>query len=493
MDTHHSLAIDLGASSGRAVVGSLAGSRLTLRELHRFPNGPVRTATGLHWDAKGLLGHITRALSLAASSNIRLSGMGIDTWGVDYGLLSETGELLEQPFHYRDPRTSGMMEAAFAKCPKERIYAITGVQFMPLNTLYQLLADQRSPARPLERARSLLFMPDLLGYWLTGIERTEHTIASTSQFFDTQANTWSNEILGALELPTRILPPIAAPGSLLGSLLPSIAAATGAGPIPVLCPASHDTGSAVAAVPATTPDADWAYISSGTWSLVGRELSSPVRTARAMAANFTNESGLAGTIRFHKNVAGLWLLQECQRVWKEQGNARTFEQLCEAAMYAPPLRALVDPDHPSFAEFGDMPARIGEYCVRTDQEPPAGDGAVVRCVLESLALKYRVVIEALESITGPVRRIHIVGGGVQNQALCQFTADATGRPVLAGPVEATAIGNIMAQALAQGRVSSLAQIRAVVAESFPPVLYTPRDVAAWGEAAGRFGELLQCG
>lgn len=484
------LAIDLGASSGRAVLGTLAARELTLREVGRFPNGPVELPTGLHWDALGIFRHIKQAMKSIADAGSRPAGIGIDTWGVDYGLLSESGELLAPPHHYRDPRTHGMMELAFARVPRETIYARTGIQFMQLNTVYQLLADQQLNNARLTQAASLLFMPDLLAYWLTGIQRTEATIASTSQLYDPSEHCWALDLVQALELPARLLPPVSSPGATLGPLLPSIASETGLGSneVAAISPGSHDTASAVAAVPAL--DDSWAYVSSGTWSLVGREIDAPIRTPAAMAANFTNECGIDGAIRFHKNVAGLWLLQECQRVWNSEGHRYTFEQLAQLAMQATPFASLVDPDDAVFAEFGDMPARLREYCVRTRQRAPDSHGAVVRCILESLALKCRSIIDTVERFTSPVRTIHIVGGGSRNMLLCQFTADACARRVLAGPVEATAIGNIMTQAMAQGLVASRAEIRQVIAASSPPEAYEPQNAAGWDAARARLNDIL---
>ncbi|MCC6677916.1 MAG: rhamnulokinase [Phycisphaerales bacterium] len=478
----HYLAIDLGAASGRAVLGSFDGARLTLRELHRFPNGPVQRPGGLFWDAPRLLAEVKQGLRLAARAGVKLSGIGIDTWGVDYGLLSPGGELLGLPRHYRDPRTRGLMDEAAKVVPRDRIYARTGIQFMEINTLYQLMAEQRAPDNPLARAQTLLFMPDLLNFWLTGRRCSEQTNASTSQLFDTADRAWATDLITELGLPARIFPEVAAPGTTVGILARAVAEETGVGPVPVIAPASHDTGSAVAAVPASGPASDWAYISSGTWSLVGRELAAPLRTPEALAANFTNECGVGNTIRFHKNVAGLWLLQECQRHWAGLDRRYTFDQLRILTLAAPSLSALIDPDHPSFGEFADMPARIREFCARAGGPEPATDGAIARCILESLALRCAAVIDRLEALTGPVRVIHLVGGGSRNDLLCQFTANAAGRPVLAGPVEATAAGNAMGQALALGRVASLGDIRAVIAASFPIVRYDPQDQAAWERA-----------
>jgi rhamnulokinase len=465
------LAIDLGASSGRGVVGSFDGSRLSLREVHRFANTPVSLPTGLHWDTPRLFEEVKRSLGLAAKAGA-IAGAGIDTWGVDYGLLSSAGELLGLPHHYRDARTAGMMEAAFGVMPRERIYGRTGIQFMALNTIYQLMAEKRSNDGRLGLARSLLFTPDLLHYWLTGVRRSEVTIASTSQLYDGAAGAWAWEIVDALGLPRGIFPEVAAPGTAVGPLLDRVAEETGAKGVTVIAPAGHDTGSAVAAVPAAGDG--WAYISSGTWSLVGRELAAPVRSAAALAANFTNEGGVAGTTRFHKNVAGMWLLQECQRVWASAGREYTFEQLSAMAREGDARATVIDPDDEVFAEPGDMAGRIRDVAARTGQRVPGSDAAVVRCILESLALKTRSVIRTLESLTGPVERIHVVGGGSRNAVLCQWTADACGKVVYAGPVEATAAGNVMVQAMGQGRVGSLAEVREVVRRSVEVEVYEPR-------------------
>jgi sugar (pentulose or hexulose) kinase len=330
------LAIDFGASSGRAALGSLENCKLTLREVHRFPNTALELPTGLHWDAPRLFHEIKHAMALAVRSGVTLSGVGVDTWGVDYALLTQSGELLGPPHHYRDPRTHGMMAEAFRRMSRDAMYARTGLQDLPFNTLYQLLADQHAPDRPLDRAESLLFMPDLFHYWLTGVRRTEHTIASTSQLYDPGSGTWADDVLKAMALPKRLLPSIAEPGTPVGELRSDIAGEVGARDVTVIAPAGHDTAFAVAAIPAAGND--WAYISSGTWSLVGRELAAPLRSPEALAANFTNERGVAGTIRFHKNITGLWLLQECQREWAGQGRSHSFEQLCALALQAPGLQ-----------------------------------------------------------------------------------------------------------------------------------------------------------
>ncbi len=484
------LAFDLGASSGRAVVGSFDGQRLTLEEVHRFANGPVTRDGHLHWDIDALFEEIRRGLSRCRDKAARLEGIGIDTWGVDYGLLSEDGTLLGLPYHYRDSRNDGMMEAAFARVPRDELYARTGIQFLPFNTLFQLLADKAMHPALLDAAQTLLFMPDLLSYRLTGLRRSEHSIASTSQAYDAATGQWDTELLERLGLPTRILPDVAPAGSVVGPLLPALADAAGLGSVPVIAPACHDTGSAVAAVPAEGER--WAYISSGTWSLLGAELPAPIRTPQALAYNFTNEGGVGGTIRFLTNVAGLWLVQECQRTWAQRGDDRSFAELTALAEAATPRTAFVDPDDPRFAAPGDMPARIQAFCRQTNQPVPQSVGEIVRCALESLALKYRVCLERLEALIGhSVDVLHVVGGGVHNTLLCQLTADTTGRPVIAGPAEATAAGNVMVQALARGRVRSLAEIRAVIRRSTALKRYESASPGVWDEAYARFGRLLR--
>lgn len=482
----HYLAIDLGASSGRGVVGTFDGARLTLREVHRFTNGPVTRESGLHWDSKRLFANVKMCLKRARDRGFELDGVGIDTWGVDYGLLSELGSVLDLPHHYRDVRTAGLMEEAGKQIGRERIYARTGIAFLPFNTLYQLIAEKR--AGGLKNARALVFMPDLLNLWLTGVWRTETTIASTSQFFDPTANAWATDVLEELGLPAGILPVVGKPGSVVGKLLPAIARQVACDKTVVIAPASHDTGSAVVAVPGDGDD--WAYISSGTWSLVGREITKPICRREAMEANFTNECGLERTIRFQKNVTGLWILQECQRVWEGEGKDYDHGKLAALADGTPELKSFINPDDPVFAEFGDMPGRIQEFCARTGQAVPVSHGAITRCVIESLALKCRIVLEQLEALTSAVRTVHMVGGGVNNRLLCQYTANAMERSVIAGPVEATAVGNIMAQVLAMGGVKSLREIRSVVAASFSPIRYEPVGGDAWVEAISRYKALI---
>ena len=492
MSAAYYLAFDLGASSGRALLGTFDGQRLKLEELLRFANGPVSVQGRLYWNVLALFEHIKAGIGLCTQRGLRLDGIGIDTWGVDFGLLGRGGELLEAPRHYRDPRTRGMLEQAFERVPREEIYARTGIQFMALNTVYQLLAVAQAPSRLLDVAERLLFMPDLLAYWLTGEMQSEHTIASTSQLLAAGTHAWDGELMQRLGLPTRIMPPLVAPGTPGRGLLPEVAAEVGQETVTLVRTASHDTAAAVAAVPASGED--WAYVSSGTWSLAGVELVSPCINAETLAAGFTNEVGVQRATRFLKNICGLWLVQECQRVWTGEQQDCSHEALAQAAEGAPPLRSLINPDAAEFAEPGDMPARIRNACRSSGQPVPETQGEVVRCVLESLALRCHQTLRLAERLTGrAIGIVHIVGGGARNALLSQLTADATGKPVVAGPAEATAIGNIMVQALGQGRVGSLTEMRAVVAQSSTTRRYESRDQNTWSEARERFDTLWPTG
>ncbi len=463
------LAVDLGAESGRVVLGRFDGGRVSLEEIHRFPNTPVRLPDGLHWDVLRILSEIKDGLAKAVREE-EIEGIGIDSWGVDFGLLDGEGALVSNPYHHRDARTEGMMDEAFRLVGKEEIYRTTGIQFLPINTLYQLLAMRGSPL--LEAAETMLLIPDLMNYWLTGEKACEYTNATTTQLLDLQDGGWSTDLLKGLDLPSRILAPIVQPATELGPLLPGVAEEVGAGP-PVFAVASHDTASAVVAVPAEGED--FAYISSGTWSLVGVELPSPVATEEGLRANFTNEGGFGGKTRLLKNVMGLWLLQECRRQWAREGHEYTYEELARLAEDAPPAGPLVDPDHPAFLAPGDMASRIRSFCEETGQRPPQEPAAVTRCVFESLALKYRYALEQAENLAGrAIGTINVVGGGSQNSLLCQLTADATRRPVLAGPVEATALGNLMVQAYARGHLASLEEMREAVRRSVKVQEYEPQ-------------------
>ncbi len=485
------LAVDLGAASGRIIAGRWDGTGFVLDEVHRFPNGPVAVQGRLHWDVLRLWQEIQTGLGrYAASRSAPPAGIGIDTWAVDYGLLDGTGRLLGNPIHYRDGRTAGTLEQVDHHVTPAHLYAQTGIQRLPINTLYQLYSMRAAGDPQLDIARTLLLMPDLFGYWLTGRAVAEYTNATTTGFYDARTGGWAGDLLGMLDLPGTLLPPLLTPGTLLGDLLPAVGADIGwRDPVPVIAVGTHDTASAVAAIPDL--DVHSAYISSGTWSLVGVETDRPVLTEQARALNFTNEGGVGGTIRLLKNVGGLWLLQECRRQWAREGHAYNWPDLMAQAAHAPMLASLVDPDAPELLNPSDMPAAVCAYCARTGQSAPASVGALVRCCLESLALKYRWVLAALESVTGRrLDTVRVVGGGSRNTLLCRLTADACARRVVAGPVEATALGNILLQALAIGYLPDLAAGRRAVAASVRQTIYEPDPQADWEEASVRFAALL---
>ena len=491
-------AVDLGASGGRVMVGQVGagpgGGQLDLHEAHRFPNTPVRVLGTLHWDILGLYRGMLDGLGVAARS-FGLASAGIDSWGVDYGLLGAGGALLGNPVHYRDSRTDGVVDDVLAKVPAADLYAVTGVQQMPINTIYQLAAEARTPQ--LAAARTLLLIPDLLAYWLTGEIGAEVTNASTTQLYDIRAGDWAWDLIGRAGLPAGLFPALRQPGSVAGTLRPEVAGEAGltglgpdrpGGPLPVIAVGSHDTASAVVAVPAR--DRDFAYISCGTWSLVGVELDQPVLTEASRAANFTNETGVDGTIRYLRNVMGLWLLQESVRAWAGAGRPAGLATLLEQAARVPGLRVVVDPDDPAFLPPGDMPARIAEVARRSGQSPPADPPAVVRCILDSLALAYRARLRDVQELSGrAVDTVHVVGGGVRNALLMQLTADACGLPVVAGPAEAAALGNILVQARTLGAApGDLPGMRALLRATQPLRRFEPSGgPGAWAAAAARIG------
>lgn len=477
------LAFDLGAESGRALLGRYTSSHLKLEEIHRFPNEPVEYNGELHWDVARLWHEMQKALALVGAQGGHLDGIGVDTWGIDYALLGEGDALLGNPFHYRDKQTDGMMERAFQIVSPEEIYARTGIQFMQINSLYRLCAQQLKTPTLLQAARRLLTIPDLFNFWLTGVAAAEFTNATTTQFYDPRKAGWSTELLDKLGIPTHFLP-VVQPGTILGRLRAELAGKAGIATVPVIAPACHDTGSAVAAIANASHSV---YISSGTWSLVGTEVPQPVINQEAQRLNFTNEGGVCGTYRLLKNVMGLWLLQGCRRGWELAGHSYSYAELMQMAPSSPPFASLVDPDHTSFLHPESMLEALANFCGSTGQNKPQGPAAVTRAVLESLALKYRWVLDRLEALTGRhFEEIHIVGGGARNELLNQFTAEATGRRVLAGPVEATALGNIGIQMLATGAVNSLEQARQLIADSFPTRVYHPRQADDWERAYARF-------
>jgi rhamnulokinase len=459
------LAVDLGAESGRVMLGELAGGRLTLEEVRRFPNQPVELPSGLYWDAFRLFHEIEEGLSIAGRERkLAVAGIGVDTWGVDFGLVAADGGLIDCPRHYRDARTNGIEERLFRVVPRWEVFSRTGIQIMAINSLCQLYSMRLGASPALSDADRLLFMPDLLNYWLTGEKRCEVTVASTSQFYDPRTRQFDAELLGKLGIPTRILGELVEPGRAVGKLLPRLAGSTGLGPVTVYATAAHDTASAVAAVPSAGGD-DWCYISSGTWSLMGVELEAPLIDQRSYELNYTNEAGVEGRTRLLKNIAGLWLLQECRRAWAATGERFGYEELVQMAEKAGPAKAIIRPD--DFFEPGDMPTRIADWCRARNLAPPETPGEFCRAILEGLAHRYREVLEGLERLTGRrIRTIHIVGGGSRNALLNQLVAQVTGRTVVAGPIEATAAGNVLVQAIGAGEVRNLEEARAIVRRSF---------------------------
>ena len=484
------LALDLGAESGRVILGQFDGRRIRLSEVHRFLTGATSLPDGLHWDVLRFWSEVLRGLAVVAREHGRdVAGVGLDTWGVDSALLDRNGGLISNPYHYRDSRTEGMLELAFSRVPREEMFEQTGIQFLAINGLYQLLSMVVNRSPVLDIAETFLTIPDLFNYWLTGRAACEFTNATTTQCYDPRRGDWAWPMLEGLGIPTHIFPEVVQPGTVLDDLSPAVAEEVGLKGMPVIAPACHDTGSAVAAVPAR--GAGFAWISSGTWSVQGAEVPAPVITKESLEHNFTNEGGVEGTFRFSRNIMGLWLVQECRRTWARQGEKLSYAELTEMAAEADPFLAAVDPDYEEFLPPGDMPSRIRAFCERTGQRVPQTKGAVVRCALEGLALRYRWVLERLEGMLGQrLEPLHIVGGGTQNHLLSQLTADAIGRRVVTGPVEATAAGNVLVQAMALGHVGSLEEAREIVRDSFDLLTFEPGDDAGWDEAYARFLDVI---
>ena len=487
MAAHRFLAFDLGASSGRGFLGRLDGHRLSVSEVSRFDNGMAPIRGGLYWNVVELLQQIVRGIEACGSSGQRPESIGIDTWGVDFGLLASDGGLVSLPRAYRDPRLDGAMEGFLEMVPREKVYQLTGIQVIRLNTLYQLHAMVRDEWPLLKCATDLLMMPDLFNYLLTGEKRAEFTIATTSQLYNPITDTWAGELFDALRLPLGIMQEIVQPGTVVGTLDADIGQQTGMGALPVVATASHDTAAAVAAVPAEGQD--WAYISSGTWSLMGVESEQPIIGAESLSLNLSNEGGVNRTFRVLKNISGLWLVQQCRQAWAGE-KLHSYEELMEYAAEAGGFDSIIEPDHPDFVNPPDMPAAIQEFCRQTGQLAPEGMGDTLRCVLVSLALKYRLVLDQLRRVyPHPINRVHVIGGGSRNELLCQLTADATGLPVLAGPAEATVIGNLLVQAMGLGYLTSLQQLREVVRSSFELKRYEPRHTGGWASAYQRLQDL----
>lgn len=494
------IAIDLGAESGRLIVGVLEADKLRLEEIHRFLHEPVWLPTGLHWNLTGIWREIIVGLRKVAdwadANGIELVSVGVDTWGVDWALIDRVGELIGTPHSYRDPRNGAAFEVVLERLGPDRIYRTTGIQFMALNSICSLYAHQVADGPAVASADRLLFIPDLLHFWLSGERTTEATIASTSQMIDCHTGDWARDLVAELGIPTKILGPITQPGTAIGTLRSILAQDTGLPvSLKVVAPATHDTASAVVAVPAagrgdSSGGPRWCYLSSGTWSLLGAELAAPCVSAEAQAASFTNELGVAGKIRFLKNIPGLWLVQECRREFSRRGQELDYPTLTRFASEAPAFCTLVDPAHSSFMLPGDMPGKIAEYARATGQPEPASPGQFIRCCLESLALAYRDKVAALESILNcRFEVMHVVGGGGKNRLLSQMTADAIGRPVIVGPYEATAMGNVLVQAMSAGKVRDVDHLRRIVADSTELTKYVPADSNAWNTAAERFAKL----
>ncbi len=483
------LAVDFGASSGRGMLGEYDGQRIRVKELHRFANDPVVVNGTMYWDVLRLFHEIKQGI-LKSKEYGTAESIGVDTWGVDFGLLDGQGYLLDNPVHYRDGRTQGMVEKSFAKIPQEDFYQLTGIQFMEINTVFQLMALKEQRPELLARAESMLMMPDLFNYFLSGVKASERSIVSTTQMGDPQQCGWVEEVVAKLELPRRILGEVVPTGTVIGKLQTAIQEELSVGELAVVAVAGHDTQCAMAAVPAQTED--FIFLSSGTWSLLGTELAEPVVTKQSAKLNLTNETGMAGKTSFLKNIIGLWLIQESRRQWLKEGKEYSFAQLEDIAEAAEPFQCLIDPDAPVFAPAGNMPERIRAYCRETGQKVPQSEGEIVRCINESLALKYRYVMEEIKACTGKeYEAIHVVGGGVKSELLCRFTAHACGTRVVAGPAEATVYGNMVIQLMAGGAIADLKQARQVVAASETPLVYEPGDRDAWEQAyAGYVKDIL---
>ena len=485
MENRYVVAIDLGATSGRVITAQIKEGLLHTEEVARFAHAIVEREGKFYWDLDALLGHITAALGELARKGVRVRSIGIDTWGVDFGLLDADGRLLAQPRAYRDPYTDGAPEAFFKRIPRREVYARTGIQVMNFNTLYQLFALQRENPLLLAEASTLLFMPDLIGYLLTGSKACEYTILSTSQFLDPYTKQVDGELLTECGVVPEMLPDVVMPGTVVGFLRDDVLPHPFGYPIPVIAVAGHDTGSAVAAVPAK--GREFAYLSSGTWSLMGIEVEEPIISERTSELNFTNEGGVEGTTRFLKNITGMWLLEQCRKEWERAGKHYSYEDIVRLIGEAPAFERFVNPDDPAFANPASMIQALADYCTTRGMTPPPTDAAVVRLIMESLAMRYRQVMQWLEEFAPfPIEKLHVIGGGSKNALLNQFTANALGIPVIAGPAEATAIGNIMLQLKALGDIDSIGQMRAAIRRAVETKEYQPEDTAAWDSAYQRY-------
>ncbi len=481
MAANYYLAIDFGASSGRAIIGKIENERISLEEIHRFPNQPIQIMGHLYWDFPFLFNEMKKGITLAVKKGYHnLNGMGIDTWGVDFGLITKDSQLLGNPFCYRDPRTDGTLDDVFSKINKEDLYSITGIQFLQINSLFQLFSMVDTDSPLLKIADRLLFMPDLFNFYLTGEKLNEYTIASTSQLLDAKERVWAFEIFSKLGLPEKLVATLVDPGTVIGDVLREIKVETGVKKLDVIAPATHDTASAVVAVPAKP--GNWAYLSSGTWSLMGIEVDTPIISEQSLKFNFTNEGGVNGKIRFLRNAMGLWLLQRCMLQWELDGEKISYDEMPELVAQAKPFRSIINPDDRIFLNPPNMLQAIREFCQRTNQPAPESKGEFLRCIFESLALKYRNILDMINSMhSQKIEKLHIVGGGSQNKLLNQFTANALGIPVIAGPSEATALGNIVVQAIAKKDLNSIEEGRELIANSFDLVEFYPEERDKWEE------------
>lgn len=485
MENKSFLAFDLGATSGRSILGTLENGRLQMKELTRFPNQMLQIGKHFHWNIYSLFEHFKAALAAVKQEGVEISSIGIDTWGVDFALIAKDGTILGAPYAYRDPHTDGMPEKYFEIVSRDKVYGLTGIQVMNFNSLYQLFALKQADNSLLEAASEMLFMPDALSYLLTGNKVVEYTIASTSQILNPRTKQFESQLLEAAGVSPSILGEIVMPGHVIGTLTDDLAEESELGKVPVIAVAGHDTGSAVAAVPAENER--FAYLSSGTWSLMGIEVKDAIINDETFALNFTNEGGIEGTTRFLKNITGMWLLEQCLKEWKKEGISYAYEKLVKMAESAPAFQSLIDPDHASFANPASMTKAITEYCVATGQPAPANHAEFVRCIFESLSLKYKYILGKIKGLAPfPIEKLHVIGGGSKNPLLNQWTANALGIPVIAGPSEATAIGNIMIQAKAAGCVETLTEMRQIIRESVHLEEFQPESNNEWEAAYQKF-------
>ncbi len=486
---HKYLAFDLGASSGRGIIATLANGKISLREMNRFYNGMTNIHGSLFWDMYRLYDDIKRGIIACVNEGEKPDCIALDTWGVDYGLFGEDGNLLGVPYAYRDHRTDTAIQEVFEVMPKEKLYELTGIQFQQFNTVFQLWAAKRDKLPIMSLAKDLLFIPDIIDYFLTGVKKAEFTFATTSQLYNPHKGGWEKEIFDTLGLPFEIMQDIVAPGTVIGELTGKVCDETGIDAVKVAAVASHDTGSAIVAIPASNDN--FAYISSGTWSLMGIETKIPVISSKSLEYNITNEGGVENTFRVLKNIMGMWLIQECKRIWGNQGKDYSYPELVEMAEKSTPFKIILDPDDKSFYNPDDMTVAIADFCKKTNQPVPESPGDFARCIYDSLALKYRYTLDQLREVSDKqIDKIHIIGGGSQNELLCQFTANASGMPVVAGPAEGTAIGNIMVQAMALGHVKSLGEARQIIQNSFEFKQYEPQDITEWKGAYETFLKII---